>query len=200
VVTHRANPRDDLSLSQLADLYLGRSREYSGSVTLTPLTPDPFPPPSRLLHPARDNLPTTRPDHPMRRRHCPTLIMALLLLPAGARGQQPAIPKEVTDSTVRQGQEVFHGTGSCSACHGDAGVGTDSGPPIAKGVWLHGGDSYEAILSRVIHGVPKAYSLRGLAMPMRGWNNLSDDQVKAVAAYVWWISHPASHPHPRKRP
>jgi hypothetical protein len=26
-------------------------------------------------------------------------------------------------------------------------------------------------------------------MPMRGWNDLSDAQVRDVAAYVWWISH-----------
>jgi mono/diheme cytochrome c family protein len=68
-------------------------------------------------------------------------------------------------------------------------VGTDSGPALAQGVWMHGPDTYEGILVRVVHGVPKAYSTRGLAMPMRGWNTLSDAEARNVAAYVWSISH-----------
>jgi mono/diheme cytochrome c family protein len=97
-------------------------------------------------------------------------------------------------------QEVFHGTGNCSACHGVAGVGTDSGPPLAQGVWLHGPDSYEGILERVVHGIPRSYSTRDIAMPMRGWNNLSDTQVRDVAAYVWSISHAWHRPTRAKRP
>jgi mono/diheme cytochrome c family protein len=68
-------------------------------------------------------------------------------------------------------------------------VGTDSGAPLAQGVWLHGEDSYEGILSRVVHGIPKAVSTRGTTMPMRGWSTLSNNQVRDVAAYVWVISH-----------
>ncbi len=98
-------------------------------------------------------------------------------------------PIQVTDSAVARGREVFQGSGNCVACHGVDGVGTDSGAPLAQGVWLHGDDSYEAILSRVVHGIPKSVSTRGTEMPMRGWSTLSDQQVRDVAAYVWWISH-----------
>jgi mono/diheme cytochrome c family protein len=90
---------------------------------------------------------------------------------------------------VAQDRELFHGSGNCSACHGPEGVGTDSGAALAQGVWLHGEDSYEGILSRVVHGIPKSVSTRGTEMPMRGWNTLSNQQVRDVAAYVWWISH-----------
>jgi hypothetical protein len=27
-------------------------------------------------------------------------------------------------------------------------------------------------------------------MPMRGWTNMPDEDVRAVAAYVWSITHP----------
>jgi mono/diheme cytochrome c family protein len=54
---------------------------------------------------------------------------------------------------------------------------------------MHGEDSYEGILSRVVHGIPRETSTRGTAMPMRGWNTLSDQEVRDVAAYVWTISH-----------
>ncbi|HEY7682607.1 MAG TPA: cytochrome c [Gemmatimonadales bacterium] len=121
-------------------------------------------------------------------------VFALAAGPAVSLAQEPPpplIPKpqQVTDSTVARGREIFNGAGNCVACHGIAGVGTDSGPPIAQGVWMHGPDSYEGILARVVHGVPKAYSTRGLAMPMRGWNTLSDREARDVAAYVWSISH-----------
>jgi mono/diheme cytochrome c family protein len=132
----------------------------------------------------------------MRARLAVPAVLALMLGPAGGYAQeptpaprQPARPIQVTDSAVARGQEVFHGTGNCSACHGVAGVGTDSGPPLAQGVWLHGPDSYEGILERVVHGIPRSYSTRDIAMPMRGWNALSDTQVRDVAAYVWSISH-----------
>lgn len=128
----------------------------------------------------------------------PTLfgLGLLLTLVAPATAQQPdpqpsrrERPIQVSDSAVARGREVFQGSGNCIACHGLDGAGTDSGAPLAQGVWLHGDDSYEAILSRVVHGIPKDVSTRGTAMPMRGWSTLSDQQVRDVAAYVWWISH-----------
>ncbi|HXI20040.1 MAG TPA: cytochrome c, partial [Gemmatimonadales bacterium] len=108
---------------------------------------------------------------------------------AQGRPEGPPRPPEVTDSAVARGKALFHGAGACSSCHGLAGVGSDSGPPLAEGVWLHGPDSYAGIRARVVHGIPRAYSTRGIAMPMRGWNPLSDREVDDVAAYVWVLSH-----------
>ncbi len=101
----------------------------------------------------------------------------------------PARPIQVTDSAVARGRALFHGSAGCVMCHGDAGVGTDSGPALAQGIWLHGPDTYEGILARVVHGLPKAWTTRGVTMPMRGWAELSDEQARDVAAYVWEISH-----------
>jgi mono/diheme cytochrome c family protein len=124
------------------------------------------------------------------------LFLPLLLVTTPLTGQiqdttppRIRLPSPVTDSAVRRGRELFHGAGNCSACHGVEGVGTDSGAPLAQGVWMHGEDSYDGILSRVVHGIPKSTSTRGTAMPMRGWNTLSNQEVRDVAAYVWVISH-----------
>jgi mono/diheme cytochrome c family protein len=122
------------------------------------------------------------------------LLVALVALPGPLAAQdQPTLPlpkpAQVNDSAIARGRELFHGSGNCAACHGVAGVGTDSGPPLAQGVWMHGPDTFEGILQRVVHGVPKDYSTRGLAMPMRGWNTLTDAEARDVAAYVWSISH-----------
>jgi mono/diheme cytochrome c family protein len=125
----------------------------------------------------------------------PIAILTLLCaVPLAAQVSDTTPPKvkrpvPVTDSAVARGRDLFHGAGNCAACHGPEGVGTDSGAPLAQGIWLHGEDSYEGILSRVVHGIPRETSTRGTAMPMRGWNTLSDQEVRDVAAYVWMISH-----------
>jgi mono/diheme cytochrome c family protein len=121
------------------------------------------------------------------------LLLAAALTPAVlvAQDSPHAVrrPPEVTDSAVTRGRELFHGSANCSACHGLAGAGTDSGPALAEGIWMHGEDSYAGILSRVIHGIPKDLSTRNTAMPMRGWSTLTDAEARDVAAYVWTISH-----------
>ena len=121
------------------------------------------------------------------------LMLGALLAPGSLIAQDTlrAIPRpsQVTDSAVARGRELFHGSANCSACHGLAGVGTDSGAALAQGIWMHGEDSYDGILSRVVHGIPKDLSTRNTAMPMRGWSSLSDTQARDVAAYVWTISH-----------
>lgn len=132
----------------------------------------------------------------------PALILAsalpLVAQVSDTSGLRLRRPLQVTDSAVARGREVFHGVGSCSTCHGLEGAGTDSGAPLAQGVWLHGEDTYEGILARVVHGIPKSVSTRGTTMPMRGWSTLSDQQVRDVAAYVWSISHAWMQPS-RKR-
>jgi mono/diheme cytochrome c family protein len=121
------------------------------------------------------------------------LLIAGLALPAGVAAQDTLLtvprPAQVNDSAVARGRELFHGSANCSACHGPAGVGTDSGAALAQGIWMHGEDSYEGILSRVVHGIPKDLSTRNTAMPMRGWSTLTDSEARDVAAYVWTISH-----------
>ena len=38
-------------------------------------------------------------------------------------------------------------------------------------------------------GVPKEASKSGIVMPLRGGSTITDDEVKAVAAYVYSLSH-----------
>jgi len=41
----------------------------------------------------------------------------------------------------------------------------------------------------IMSGVPSDKSSDGSVMPAKGGSSLSDEQVKAVAAYVWSLSH-----------
>lgn len=119
----------------------------------------------------------------------PLLFAAGPLLAQDSVPQPATRPLQVTDSAVARGRELFHGSASCATCHGIAAVGTDSGPALSQGIWLHGPDSYEGILGRVLHGIPKAWTTRDVTMPMRGWSTLTDAQARDVAAYVWMVSH-----------
>jgi cytochrome c5 len=44
-------------------------------------------------------------------------------------------------------------------------------------------------LPQIAKGVTKEESKTGVPMPAKGGSSISDDEVKAVAAYVWSLSH-----------
>jgi mono/diheme cytochrome c family protein len=121
-------------------------------------------------------------------------------LPASAQVNPRPRPPGVTDSAVAWGKALFHGSASCSACHGIEGSGTDVGPPLTGALWLHGPGTYEWLAEQIRRGIPAHGTLSGLAMPMRGWSMMNDDDVRAVAAYVWSITHPPRPPRSVQRP
>jgi mono/diheme cytochrome c family protein len=132
-------------------------------------------------------------------------LIVLLLAGAGdlaAQGQVPSQrPPGVTDSAIAWGQNLFHGSAGCSTCHGEGGRGTERGPNITGAIWLHGPGTYESLIEQVKHGVPASRSYTGEGMPPRGKVPMSEEAVRAVAAYVWSISHPPQPPAPpRSRP
>jgi mono/diheme cytochrome c family protein len=94
----------------------------------------------------------------------------------------------VTPAVITQGDSIFHGKGNCYACHGSNAQGT-VGPNLTDAEWLHSDGSYDAIVKQVTTGVPKEESKSGIVMPPRGGSTITDDEVKAVAAYVYSLSH-----------
>jgi len=123
---------------------------------------------------------------------CPMrLLPFLFLLPAPLAAQSaPAavpLPAGVTAEMLVKGKELFQGAGLCMACHGVDGKGS-VGPDLTDTTWLHHKGSYEEIVAQVIKGVPEEESKTGTPMPPRGGSALSDEQVRAVAAYVWSLS------------
>lgn len=125
-------------------------------------------------------------------------ISGVALLACSA-GQQPApepadLPTGVTVADTATGNALFHGTGGCSNCHGDAGVGGDEGPELRGGRWKLGDGSYDWLVHITRHG---GYGIRdrgGEPMPMRGPTVLDSVQVRQVAAYVWTISRERQPP------
>jgi len=109
--------------------------------------------------------------------------------PASAGGNTGggAVPEGATAEMVDQGQVVFAGSGLCYVCHGAAADGTQLGPDLTDSEWLNTDGSYESIIAVVTDGVPEPKAAPGPMMP-RGGTTISDDEVRAVAAYVWSLS------------
>lgn len=106
---------------------------------------------------------------------------------------KPATPAEVTPARVALGDSLFN-NGGCMRCHGAKGIGAQNGPALNDSQWdqLTTG-SYEEIRGIIVSGVPKEkikVTTRPNAMGPRGGRmNLNDEQISAVAAYVWTLSH-----------
>ena len=114
---------------------------------------------------------------------------------AGKTAQTLPLPAGATRRMVELGDRIYHGQvvgAGCTGCHGDRGQGTPVGPALNGKKWLWGSGSYSAIKKTVTKGVPKPKEYRG-AMPPMGGAQLTPDQVSAVSAYVWSISHRTSN-------
>ncbi|HEX6615185.1 MAG TPA: c-type cytochrome [Gemmatimonadales bacterium] len=119
--------------------------------------------------------------------------VVLLLASAVVLGGRPAVaqaPAAVTPAAIAQGDSIFHGPGNCYACHGANAQGA-VGPNLTDAEWIHSDGSYDAIVKQVTTGVPQSESKSGIPMPPKGGSTITDDQVKAVAAYVYSLSHKA---------
>jgi mono/diheme cytochrome c family protein len=117
--------------------------------------------------------------------------LGLLLAFAAVLGARPAVaqtPAAVTPAAITLGDSLFHTKGNCYACHGANAQGT-VGPNLTDAEWIHSDGSYEAIVKQIIDGVTAEQSKSKIPMPPKGGSTISDDEVKAVAAYVYSLSH-----------
>jgi mono/diheme cytochrome c family protein len=127
------------------------------------------------------------------------VVMLAAARPAAAQVSPTARPEGVTDSSIAWGRQLFHGSANCAACHGQDARGTDEGPALTGALWLHGPGTYRWLVEQIKRGIPAHRTWTGTPMPMRGWSNMPDEDVRAVAAYVWSITHPP-RPPPKSRP
>jgi glucose/arabinose dehydrogenase/mono/diheme cytochrome c family protein len=110
---------------------------------------------------------------------------------AGASAALLPIPAGSSRRAVELGDDVFHGrTGGagCTGCHGTDASGTPLGPPLLGHRWIWGDGSYPSIEKIIKEGVPQPKQYRA-PMPPMGGAQLTDEQLSAVAAYVWGLSH-----------
>lgn len=122
------------------------------------------------------------------------LTIATVLWPAGVRlgfaenviqaAPQGQLPQGVTKEMIAEGEKLYAGEGRCQPCHGPGGKGvTGMTASLTDTTWQFSGDgSYEKLVEVITKGLTA--DATG-AMPMPEGTRLAEDQVKAIAAYVW---------------
>jgi mono/diheme cytochrome c family protein len=100
----------------------------------------------------------------------------------------PGAAASYSPELVAKGDALFHASGNCYACHGSKGEGL-VGPNLTDAEWIHSKGSYDEIVAQINQGVSKEEAKSGIPMPPKGGATLSDDDVKAIAAYVHSLSH-----------
>ena len=132
----------------------------------------------------------------MRRTVIAVLATALIVLGAGRpRAQQgdtsgTAVKPDtslLTPAIIDAGRKLFHGRGTCSACHGDKLQGGPVAPPLTGPTWRHINGSYNAIVQRIDNGYPGS-----LMVPHPG--RVTEAQIVQLAAYIYAVSHGLTKP------
>ena len=112
---------------------------------------------------------------------------------AGAANGTLPLAEGATREMVALGDRIYHGQvagAACTGCHGDSGQGSPLGPPLNRDKWLWSDGSFSGIAKVIADGVSQPKQYRS-PMPPMGGAQLKPDQVKALAAYVWALSHQA---------
>ena len=109
---------------------------------------------------------------------------------AGTLANLP-VPPDATRQEVKLGSEIFHGqvkNAACTGCHGADGAGGSQGPNLTDSKWLWSDGSLAGIETTIANGVPHP-KIYNQPMPAKGGADLTAADVKAVASYIWAISH-----------
>jgi len=115
----------------------------------------------------------------------------------GQPARLPSLPNGMTLDNIRAGDSLFHGKGGCATCHGQDATGMpNSGSSLTTGISFIPGE-WRDIDSLITAGIPEAITRSSVAMPPRGAaSNLSADETRQIAAYVWAISRVKGEPWP----
>ena len=110
---------------------------------------------------------------------------------AGSDTSALKAPAGATPAMIALGSRVYRGQvggATCTGCHGANGTGSPLGPDLTNGKWLWSDGSYQGIASSIAAGIAQPKQYRA-PMPAMGGAQLNSDQLFAVAAYVWALSH-----------
>jgi glucose/arabinose dehydrogenase/mono/diheme cytochrome c family protein len=111
--------------------------------------------------------------------------------PDAATSAGVAVPDGATREMVALGERIYRGQvggAACTGCHGSNAQGSPLGPALTGKKWMWSDGSYVGIKKSIIEGVSQPKQYRS-PMPAMGGAQLTPDQVSALAAYVWSLSH-----------
>lgn len=128
----------------------------------------------------------------MRHTSVVILIPALLLIASSAAAQHPGpvVPdtNAITPAAVDVGRAIFHGKGTCFACHGAQLEGTQIAPTLKAHAWRDAKNGqFDEIFRVVTHGVPSTVMV---AFP----GGISRAEALDVASYIWSVNNRKAKP------
>ncbi len=104
---------------------------------------------------------------------------ALLMAACSGGGESGGGTAGDGSGAFRQGESLF--TANCSVCHGAAGVGTQTGPPLVHGIYNPNHHPDFAFHNAVNNGVPQHHWVFGDMLPRPG---LSEGDVDNIICYI----------------
>lgn len=94
----------------------------------------------------------------------------------------------ITPAMVDLGRAIFHGKGTCFACHGPKLEGSQIAPTLMPHAWRDAKNGeFAAIYHVATHGVPSTLMV---AFP----GGITPAEAAAVASYVWSVSRGKAKP------
>ncbi len=109
----------------------------------------------------------------------------------------PPLPAGMTLDMIREGDQLFHGKAGCFVCHGIEGQGMPAAGDAITNSLSYVQHDWRQIDSLITAGLPDAYTRSPIAMPPRGArSDLTDPEIRRIAAYVWAISGVKGEPWP----
>ena len=114
--------------------------------------------------------------------------------------QQAALPDGVTPEKIAQGKTLF-GEVNCTVCHGPAAKGLPGmTSDLTDGDWrIVEEGAYRSLVETIMSGIG-ADRTGGMPMPAKGGQDITDEQVQALAAYLWSVNQSNEKREERARP
>lgn len=113
----------------------------------------------------------------------------------------PPLPPGMTIADIVRGDSLYHSKGTCFVCHGLEGEGRPAAGDALTVALNWAQPNWQSIDSLIVHGIPQPLTRSPIQMPPRGGrSDLTDAEVRSVAAYVWAISQTRGEPWPGGHP
>jgi mono/diheme cytochrome c family protein len=118
------------------------------------------------------------------------VVAAVLVTAQTPVGQQQVLPDTtaIPPAMIDAGRKIFHGRGTCFACHGMNLEGGPIAPTLKEHSWK---DAKNGDLGAIYHVV--THGVKGTAMVSHP-GGIADADAVNVAAYVWSVGHRGTKP------
>lgn len=109
----------------------------------------------------------------------------------------PPLPTGMTIADIVRGDSLYHSKGTCFVCHGLEGEGRPAAGDALTVALNWAQADWKSIDSLIDNGIPQVLTRSPIQMPPRGGrSDLTEAEVRSVAAYVWAISQTRGEPWP----